>query len=112
MTASLVFNQLLGGDLDDVKTRILLPLVGLLSEDQRHIEFRTIFLDRLHKKCPYTVPYYPKRQPTMSDKEYLKYVEDLFLYRQYLSFAEVWVMWRRKKVIKFVGKPKMNILIV
>lgn len=72
MIASLIFNQLLGSDLDDVKTRILLPLVGLLSENQQHKEFRVIFLDRLHKKCPYTVPYYPKRQPTMSDKQYLE----------------------------------------
>lgn len=70
MIASLIFNQLLGGDLDDTKTRILLPLVVLLSGNPQHQEFRVIFLDRLHKKCPYTVPYYPKRQPTMNDKQY------------------------------------------
>lgn len=70
MVASLIFNQLLGGDLDDVKTKILLPLVGLLSGNQQHKEFRVIFLDRLHKKCPYTVPLYPKREPTMTDKQY------------------------------------------
>lgn len=89
MIASLVFNQLLGGDLDDVKTRILLPLVGLLSENQRHQEFRTIFLDRLHKKCPYTVPYYPKRQSNMNDGEYLKYDEDFFLYNECSSLADL-----------------------
>jgi len=36
------------------------------------------FLDRLHKKCPYTVPFFPKRQPGMDNKQYfeaLGYVE-------------------------------------
>jgi hypothetical protein len=70
MLATLIFNQLLGGDLNDVKTEIFLPLIGILSENQKHKEFRVIFLERLHKKCPYTVPFYPKRQPTMTDKDY------------------------------------------
>ncbi|CAF4967070.1 unnamed protein product [Rotaria sp. Silwood1] len=70
--ATLILAQLLGGDLTDIKTEIFLPLIGILSQNQRHKEFRIIFLDRLHKKCPYTVPLYPKRQSTMNDKQYLE----------------------------------------
>ncbi|CAF3819767.1 unnamed protein product [Rotaria sp. Silwood1] len=70
--ATLILAQLLGGDLTDIKTEIFLPLIGILSQNQQHKEFRIIFLDRLHKKCPYTVPLYPKRQSTMNDKQYLE----------------------------------------
>jgi hypothetical protein len=73
MLASLIFNQLLGDDLTTIKTEIFLPLVGQMSENQQHKEFSIIFLDRLHKKCPYTVPYYPKRQSNMTDQQYLEY---------------------------------------
>jgi hypothetical protein len=69
--ATLILRQLLGGDLDGIKNKILVPLVGKLSESQENKEFQIIFLDRLHKKCPYTVPWYPVRQPTMSDDQYL-----------------------------------------
>ncbi|CAF0823731.1 unnamed protein product [Rotaria sordida] len=72
MLATLILAQLLGGDLNDIKTEIFLPLIGILSRNQQHQEFRIIFLDRLHKKCPYTVPLYPKRQSTMNDKQYLE----------------------------------------
>jgi GLE1-like protein len=72
MLAMLIYAQLLGGDLTDIKTEIFLPLVGDISALPRHVEFRVIFLDRLYKKCPYTIPYYPKRHPTMSDKQYLQ----------------------------------------
>lgn len=70
--ATSILAQLLGGDLTDIKNEIFLPLVGNISELPRHVEFRVIFLDRLHKKCPYTIPYYPKRQPTMTDGQYLE----------------------------------------
>jgi hypothetical protein len=69
MLTSLIFNQFLGGDLTDAKTKIFLPLVGQLSANQQQKEFRIIFLDRLHKQCPYTIPMYPKRESTMNDKE-------------------------------------------
>jgi len=70
LLATNIFSQLLGGDLNDVKTDIFLPLIGIFSENQKHKEFRIIFLEHLHKKCPYTVPFYPKRLPTMTDKQY------------------------------------------
>jgi hypothetical protein len=70
MLATLILAQLLGGDLNDIKTEIFLPLVGILSERPPHKVFTTIFLERLYKKCPYTIPCYPERQPTMNDKEY------------------------------------------
>ena len=70
--ATSILAQLLGGDLTDIKNEIFLPLVGNISELPRHVEFRVIFLDRLHKKCPYTIPYYPQRQPTMTDGQYLE----------------------------------------
>ncbi|UJR22502.1 hypothetical protein I4U23_025554 [Adineta vaga] len=72
LISTLVLRQLLGGDLNDVKTRVLLPLIGKLSSDPQHKEFKIIFLDCLHKKCPYTVPLYPQRKPNMSDSEYKK----------------------------------------
>ncbi|CAF1137612.1 unnamed protein product [Rotaria sp. Silwood1] len=56
MLASLILSQLLGGDLNDIKTEIFLPLIGILSR----------------------IPLYPKRQSTMNDKQYLEaigYVE-------------------------------------
>jgi hypothetical protein len=70
--ALLILDQLLGGDLTAIKSDIFLPLVGAVSEHKKHPEFRIIFLDRLHKKCPYTVPFYPKRQPSMDDKQYFE----------------------------------------
>lgn len=73
--ATLILAQLLGGDLNDIKTEILLPLIGKISENPHHKEFGTIFLYRLYKKCPYTVPYYPKRQANMDDRQYLEYIE-------------------------------------
>ncbi|CAF3578905.1 unnamed protein product, partial [Rotaria sp. Silwood1] len=56
MLASLILSQLLDGDLNDIKTEIFLPLIGILSR----------------------IPLYPKRQSTMNDKQYLEaisYVE-------------------------------------
>ncbi|CAF5115894.1 unnamed protein product, partial [Rotaria sp. Silwood1] len=50
MLASLILSQLLGGDLNDIKTEIFLPLIGILSR----------------------IPLYPKRQSTMNDKQYLE----------------------------------------
>ena len=70
--ATLILAQLLGGDLNDIKTEIFLPLVGILSENEQHKEFSTIFLERLYKKCPYTIPSYPERKPTMNDRQYLE----------------------------------------
>ncbi|CAF3977248.1 unnamed protein product, partial [Rotaria sp. Silwood1] len=35
MLASLILSQLLGGDLNDIKTEIFLPLIGILSRSQR-----------------------------------------------------------------------------
>jgi len=72
LLASDILRQLLGADLTEIKAEIFLPLVGNFSAHERHQEFRIIFLDRLHKKCPYTVPFYPKRQPTMTDKQYFE----------------------------------------
>ncbi|CAF3387404.1 unnamed protein product [Rotaria socialis] len=72
IVATLILAQLLGGDLNDIKTEIFLPLISTISKDSRHTEFGTIFLGRLYKKCPYTVPYYPIRQPHMNDKQYLE----------------------------------------
>ncbi|CAF1679137.1 unnamed protein product [Rotaria magnacalcarata] len=72
IVATLILAQLLGGDLNDIKTEIFLPLISMISKDPQHKEFGTIFLGRLHKKCPYTVPYYPIRQSHMNDKQYLE----------------------------------------
>jgi hypothetical protein len=102
MIASLIFNQLLGSDLTDIKTEIFLPLVGLLSENQQQKEFRIIFLERLHKKCPYTIPYYPERQPTMDDKQYFEYNFEKKSIFSFICFLEHWVMWKKRKVIKLV----------
>ncbi|CAF5016763.1 unnamed protein product, partial [Rotaria sp. Silwood1] len=74
MLATLILAQLPGRGLTDIKTEIFLPLIGILSQNQRNQEFRIIFLDHLHKKCPYTVPFYPKRQPNMNDKQYLEVI--------------------------------------
>ena len=70
MLATLILSQLLGGDLNDIKTEIFLPLVGKISEHPSHKEFTIIFLERLYKKCPYTIPCYPEKKPTMNDTEY------------------------------------------
>lgn len=64
--------QLLGGDLTDIKQEILLPLIGFISERAEHKEFQVIFLDRLYKKCPYTVPCYPQQKPGMTTEQYLQ----------------------------------------
>jgi hypothetical protein len=72
MLASLILAQLLGGDLNDMKTKIFLPLVAILSEQPQHKEFTIIFLERLHKRCPYTIPCYPERKPEMNDKQYFE----------------------------------------
>ena len=70
--ATFIVAQLLGGDLDHTKTEIFLPLIRIISENQNCKEFQTIFLDYLHKKCPYTIPCYPKKESAMSEEEYLK----------------------------------------
>lgn len=70
MLATLTFNQLLGGDFDRTKTEIFLPFISKLSADEKQKEFSTIFRDRLYKKCSYTVPYYIKREATMTEKQY------------------------------------------
>ena len=72
MLATLILAQLLGGDLNDIKTKIFLPLIGILSEHSLCKEFSTIFLERLYKKCPYTIPCYPEQTQTMSDQQYLE----------------------------------------
>ncbi len=71
MLATSILAQLLGGDLSPMQSEVFLPLVDSLSRSPQFKEFRCIFLDRLHKKCPYTIPLYPKRQPTMDDRQYL-----------------------------------------
>lgn len=68
--SALILEQLLGGDLNDVKTEIFLPLVTDVSKDPRNHEFATIFLYQLYKRCPYTIPSYPERDPTMTDDQY------------------------------------------
>jgi len=69
MLPTLIFKQLLGSDLTDTKTEIFVPLIGILSAHEKHKEFCTIFRDRLYKTCPYTLPFYPKTQPTMTEKQ-------------------------------------------
>ncbi|CAF3532030.1 unnamed protein product [Adineta steineri] len=70
MLAKLILRQLLGGDLDDKKTEVLLPLIRDINENKEQTEFRIIFLDCLHERCPYTVPLYPERTATMDDIKY------------------------------------------
>ena len=65
-----VLAQLLGGDFTDTKTEIFLPLISRVSEHAKHKEFVTIFLHRLHDKCPYTLPMYPERVDGMDENDY------------------------------------------
>jgi len=70
--ATLIFKQLLDSDLTDTKTEIFVSLIGIISANEKHKEFCTIFRDHLYKICPYTIPFYPKPQPTMTEKQYFE----------------------------------------
>jgi hypothetical protein len=69
---NLLFAQLLGDDLTDAKSELFVPLIGRVSKDPKQNEFRSIFLNQLYKKCPYTVPLFPERQANMTDEAFLK----------------------------------------
>lgn len=72
MLSNLILRQLLGGDLTDVTTEVFIPLITKCGANPQQKEFSTIFLEHLHKKCPYTVPCYPEHDPNMSNEQYLQ----------------------------------------
>ena len=70
--AQTILRQLVSSPTDSPKVQVLLSLMRVVSQDKRNEEFRTIFLNQLYKRCPYTLPYYPKLQPTMNDEQRLQ----------------------------------------
>jgi hypothetical protein len=64
-----ILGQLRGNDLTEIRSEVLLPLISAVSGSIENKEFQTTFLEHLHQMCPYTVPYYPKYESTMTNEK-------------------------------------------
>jgi hypothetical protein len=83
-----ILGQLRGNDLTEIRSAVLVPLISAVSGSIENKEFQTIFLEQLHQMCPYTVPYYPKCESTMTNEQYLKYVFNCFKSDRSFFFLE------------------------